>query len=124
MAALCPDMRKGRPVGECVLRARLEFVARTKPPRSVPQSEIAGVLGVADSTVGLWEAGRKIPDLGTIQRLAFALGVTAACSPSGRSLCETRPNDWLCGADRPAYGSAVDAAAAFRRRNHDQGSTR
>lgn len=64
--------------GERITRARLEFGARQTPPRSVSQTEIAGVLGVTKATVGTWEAGRKVPDLHTIQRLADVLGVRAA----------------------------------------------
>ena len=71
-------VRDRKQFGERVLRARLEFGARQKPPRSVSQSEVGGVLGVTGVAVGSWEAGRKIPDLGTIQKLAFVLGVRAA----------------------------------------------
>jgi transcriptional regulator with XRE-family HTH domain len=65
--------------GERVTLARLEFGARQRPPRSVTQTEIAEAMGVTKSTVGTWEAGKKVPDdLGTIQKLALVLGVRAA----------------------------------------------
>jgi transcriptional regulator with XRE-family HTH domain len=64
--------------GERVLRARLELGARQRPPRSVSQSEIGEALGVSGVAVGSWEAGRKVPDLGTVQKLAFVLGIRAA----------------------------------------------
>ena len=58
--------------------ARLESGARQKPPRSVSQTEIAEAMGVFKTTVSSWEAGKKEPDLGTIHKLAFVLGVRAA----------------------------------------------
>jgi transcriptional regulator with XRE-family HTH domain len=64
--------------GERVLRARLEFGARQKPPRSVSQAEVAEAMGTTSVTVGRWEAGRVEPSLGTIHKLAFVLGVRAA----------------------------------------------
>jgi DNA-binding XRE family transcriptional regulator len=64
--------------GSRVLRARLEFGARQKPPRSVSQSEVGAALGVTGVAVGSWEAGKRQPDLGTIQKLALVLGVRAA----------------------------------------------
>lgn len=38
------------------------------------QGDIAARLGVAQSTVGRWEAGLKEPDLETIQRIAALFG--------------------------------------------------
>jgi DNA-binding XRE family transcriptional regulator len=63
--------------GSRVLRARLEFGARQQPPRSVSQSEVGAALGVTGVAVGSWEAGKRQPDLGTIQKLALVLGVRA-----------------------------------------------
>lgn len=54
------------------------------------QADIAGLAGLAESTVGAVEAGRSNPSLPTIVALAAALGVsidqivTAATAPRGR----------------------------------------
>ena len=72
-------LEKGRKAfGQRVLQARLESGARQKPPRSVSQTEIAEAMGVTKMTVSGWESGNREPDLGTIHKLAFVLGVRAA----------------------------------------------
>lgn len=61
--------------GERALRARLELGARQRPPRQVSQKEVAAALGVTNVAVGTWEAGKRVPNIGTIRRLAMVLGV-------------------------------------------------
>jgi transcriptional regulator with XRE-family HTH domain len=73
------DPQKDRQAfGERVVRARLEFGLRQRPPRSVSQAEIAEAMGVTRMTVSNWEAGKPPSDLGIITKLAFVLGVRAA----------------------------------------------
>lgn len=72
------DSAKSRKAfGLRVLRARLEYGARLRAPRQVSQTEIAEAMGVTGMTVSNWELGKKEPDLGTIAKLAFVLGVRA-----------------------------------------------
>src|SRR5262245_24946545 len=85
MATLLPVLdspsdssRERKAFGERVLRARLEFGARQQPPRPVSQTELGEAMGVTGVAVGSWEAGRKVPDIGTIKKLAFVLDVRAA----------------------------------------------
>lgn len=63
--------------GARVLRARLEYGARQTPPRAVSQTEVGQAIGVSGVAVGQWEAGKRQPDVPTIQRLATVLGVRA-----------------------------------------------
>lgn len=42
----------------------------------ISQKDIAETLGVAQSTVSMWESGKNIPDLLTAQKLAVIYGVT------------------------------------------------
>lgn len=64
--------------GNRVLRARLELGARLSPPRQITQAEVGRALDVSGVAVGTWEAGKKEPDLATIEKLATVLGVRAA----------------------------------------------
>jgi transcriptional regulator with XRE-family HTH domain len=82
-----PQVDNGKPMdssedarafGQRVLRARLELGALSAPVRQVSQSEIGAAVGVTGVAVGSWEAGRKIPDLDTITRLAQVLRVSRA----------------------------------------------
>jgi DNA-binding XRE family transcriptional regulator len=85
--------RERKAFGQRVLRARLEFGARQKPPRSITQTELGEAMGVTGVAVGSWEAGRKQPDVGTIHKLAFTLGVRAA---------------WLAWGEEPMRAEAHD----------------
>jgi transcriptional regulator with XRE-family HTH domain len=67
--------RERKEFGQRLVLARLDFGKRQKPPRVVTQTEIAEALGVFKTTVSSWELGKKEPDLGTIHKLAFVLGV-------------------------------------------------
>lgn len=71
-------VRSANDLGERLLRARLEFGAMQKPPRPISQSEVGEALGVTGVAVGAWEGGKRVPDLGTIQKLASVLGVRAS----------------------------------------------
>lgn len=65
--------------GQRLVRARLEFGARQRTPRTVTQTEIAQAMGVTKMTVSNWESGQSEPgDLGTLTKLAFVLGVRPA----------------------------------------------
>ena|SRR5688572_23999774 len=98
--------RDRKAFGERVLSARLEFGARQRPPRPVSQSEVGEALGVSGVAVGSWEGGRKVPDVGTIQKLALVLGVRAA---------------WLAWGEEPMRLGEAPAPDPLPRRNERRG---
>jgi len=59
-----------------LFQARLAYSARKG--RQVTQAELAELAGVSTAAWSTWEAGRSVPPLDTISRLAGLLGVTAA----------------------------------------------
>jgi len=61
-------------MGRRIRQGRLELSAREG--KALTQGDIAERLGVAQSTVGRWEAGLKEPDLETIRRIAALFGTT------------------------------------------------
>ena len=82
MQTLKPDpvtMPKQKPtaleeMGRRIRQGRLELSAREG--KALTQGDIAERLGVAQSTVGRWEAGLKEPGLETIRRIAELFGMT------------------------------------------------
>ena len=56
------------------------FIERLKQLRTasgITQSALAQAFSVAQSTVGMWESGRREPDFDTLQGLAHFFGVTS-----------------------------------------------
>jgi transcriptional regulator with XRE-family HTH domain len=62
-------------LGARLLRARLEYGSRLRPPRVVTQLDIGRELGVSGVAVGGWEADRNEPGLDKIRALARFYGV-------------------------------------------------
>ena len=52
------------------------FLARTRRERGLTQSALARQLHVTDKAVSRWERGLGFPDIGTLEPLAQALGLT------------------------------------------------
>ncbi len=52
--------------------------------QKVSQQELAKKLSVAQSTVGMWESGRRVPKLDELKRLARVLGITISRLLSGK----------------------------------------
>lgn len=52
------------------------FLARTRRERGLTQSALAEQLHVTDKAVSRWERGLGFPDIGTLEPLAQALGLT------------------------------------------------
>lgn len=46
--------------------------------RKITQKELSEKIGVSDKTVSKWETGKGLPDIGIIEELAKALGVSIA----------------------------------------------
>ncbi len=46
--------------------------------RKITQKELSEKIGVSDKTVSKWETGKGLPDIGIIEELARALGVSIA----------------------------------------------
>lgn len=94
------------------------------------QQAFANVFGVAQSTVGNWEAGKREPDFETIRRLATFFNVpvdfligdeddSTYIEKSGTTICSTNPinilvNQYHIPTDVLANISGVDRATAER----------
>jgi transcriptional regulator with XRE-family HTH domain len=65
-----------------LIEARLAFSAAAG--RLVPQTELAGIVGVTPGAWSAWELGRNQPDLATVELLADALGVSPEWLAWGR----------------------------------------
>lgn len=53
-------------------------IRELREKRRITQRELAGQIGVSDKTVSKWETGKGLPDIGIIEELAKALGVSIA----------------------------------------------
>jgi transcriptional regulator with XRE-family HTH domain len=62
-------------LGARLLRARLEYGSRLRPPRVVTQTDVGRELGVSGVAVGGWEADRNEPALDKLRALAALYGV-------------------------------------------------
>lgn len=51
-------------------------ISTLRKERGISQKELAEQMGVAQSTVSMWESGKNIPDLLTAQKLALIYGVS------------------------------------------------
>jgi len=61
-----------------------ENLKNIRQGRDISQQELAKKLSVAQSTVGMWESGRRVPKLDELKRLARVLGITVSRLLSGR----------------------------------------
>lgn len=52
------------------------FISETRKEKHLTQAQLAGKLNVTDKAVSRWERGLGFPDIGTIEPLADALGVS------------------------------------------------
>ncbi len=53
-------------------------IKELREKRKMTQKELSEVIGVSDKTVSKWETGKGLPDIGIIEELAKALGVSVA----------------------------------------------
>lgn len=90
--------------GERVRQARLDLAAREG--HEVSQTDVAGLMGVAQSTVNRWERDSKEPGLDTIARLASVLNVSPAYLAFG---IETYP--LKVAESKPAFGAPIVGTA-------------
>ncbi|MCM8761268.1 MAG: response regulator [Candidatus Omnitrophica bacterium] len=61
-----------------------ENLKNIRTSRNISQQELAKKLNVAQSTVGMWESGKRVPKLDELKRLARVLGITISCLLSGK----------------------------------------
>jgi len=61
-----------------------ETLKKIRGEKNLSQHALAKKLSVAQSTIGMWEAGRRTPKLAEINRLAMALNITVSRLISGR----------------------------------------
>ena len=55
-----------------------ENLRRIRESKSLSQQELAEKLGVAQSTVGMWESNKRTPKLAELNRMARVLNMTVA----------------------------------------------
>ena len=53
-------------------------IKELREKRRIPQKELSDKIGVSDKTVSKWETSKGLPDIGIIEELARALGVSIA----------------------------------------------
>lgn len=53
-------------------------IKELREKRKMTQKELSEMIGVSDKTVSKWETGKGLPDIGIIEELAKALGVSVA----------------------------------------------
>ena len=53
-------------------------IRRLREKKKVTQKELADRIGVSDKAVSKWETDKGLPDIGIIEELAKALGVSIA----------------------------------------------
>lgn len=70
------------------------FIATRRKEKGMTQKQLAGHLGVTDKAVSKWERGNGQPDIGYLQPLADALGVTVSELLKGETEnAENKPYD-------------------------------
>ena len=52
------------------------FIASIRKEKGMTQAELASKLFLSDKTISKWERGAGLPDIGNLEALADALGVT------------------------------------------------
>lgn len=70
-----------------------ELMKELREKRKMTQKELAERIMVSDKTVSKWETGKGLPDIGIIEELARALGISVADLLTG----EYRENDNISG---------------------------
>ena len=75
-AVECVYIRKERYLKMGYVTGRTIKELREK--RKITQKELSEKIGVSDKTVSKWETGKGLPDIGIIEELARALGVSIA----------------------------------------------
>ena len=53
-------------------------IKELREKRQITQKELAEQIGVSDKTISKWETNRGLPDIGIMEELARALGVSIA----------------------------------------------
>lgn len=53
-----------------------KFITRLRKEKNLTQAELGKIIQVSDKAVSRWERGLGFPDIGTIEPLADALGVS------------------------------------------------
>lgn len=53
-----------------------EFIAQCRKAKNMTQADLAVKISVTDKAVSRWERGRGFPDIGTLEPLADALGIS------------------------------------------------
>ena len=51
-------------------------IKKLREKKGITQQELADVLGVAQSTVAMWESNKSLPRVDTLKAIAKALGCT------------------------------------------------
>jgi CheY-like chemotaxis protein/DNA-binding XRE family transcriptional regulator len=57
---------------------------KIRSDRNLSQQELASKLSVAQSTIGMWESGKRVPKLDELKRLATVLNITVGRLLSGK----------------------------------------
>lgn len=91
-------------IGGRLLRARLEFGARSAPPRRITQAEVAAAAGTSQSNVARWETDASEPPLGALQAMADFLGVRAGWLAFGEEPMRREEAGVAALVDRPPMG--------------------
>jgi CheY-like chemotaxis protein/DNA-binding XRE family transcriptional regulator len=61
-----------------------ENLKNARSSQNISQQELAKKLSVAQSTVGMWESGKRVPKLDELKRLARVLGITISRLLTGK----------------------------------------
>ena len=76
-------------------------IVRLRKKKGMSQSQLAKALGISPSTVGMYEQGRRIPELNVLIKIANLFGVSLDYLITGR--------EWRGDCGRmPTEGEAVD----------------
>ncbi len=70
-----------------------QLIRELREKQKITQKELADKIMVSDKTISKWETGRGLPDIGILEDLASALGITVADLLTG----EYRENDNVSG---------------------------
>ena len=92
-----------------------KLIAELRREQDLTQAQLAERIHVSDKAVSRWETGRGYPDLGNLEELAEALGVTVAELIKGERLPDAVPKEEL--KQITAKGISLTEALLSRRRN-------
>lgn len=51
-------------------------ISKLRTEKGLNQRDFASILGVSNGTIGMWETGKRQPDLGTVKKIATYFGVS------------------------------------------------